>query len=52
MWLNDIKPKGGMLDGLRAGRRKLDGSDPLKFKNVHGRRSAVVVRLFLLKDVD
>lgn len=29
MWLNDIKPKGGMLDGLRAGRRKLDGSDKL-----------------------
>ena len=27
MWLNDIKPKGGMLDGLRAGRRKLNGSD-------------------------
>ena len=27
MWLNDIKPKGGILDGLRAGRRNLDGSD-------------------------
>lgn len=36
MWLNDIKPKGGMLDGLRAGRRNLDGSEyffPNKPKN-------------------
>ena len=43
MWLNDIKPKGGMLDGLRAGRRNLDGSDNFSPKQTQNTKTEGVL---------